>query len=213
MTTEAALQALWLDVRQRLAARQLLLPPEASMSLRIPGTDSMWFGGADDVMPRRLDWRHAGALTGAVALHAAVYGLRGDASAIASGGGPFGACLGHFGGALPQVFDEQARHIGPMRGPASHAQGLHAALRGGGNAVMVDGRPVCLGMTASRLALNAELFEKCAKAYVLAAAAGGPIKPLPWIVRAVANRRLRKDQGRARQRLALGQLPEETKGY
>jgi hypothetical protein len=48
---------------------------------------------------------------------------------------------------------------------------------------------------------------------VLAVAGGGRVRPLPWIVRLVANRRLRKDEQRATLRLAQGLLPEETKGY
>jgi hypothetical protein len=48
---------------------------------------------------------------------------------------------------------------------------------------------------------------------VLAAASGGRIKPLPWIVRHVANGRLMKDEKRARERVASGLLPEESKGY
>jgi len=86
-------------------------------------------------------------------------------------------------------------------------------LRQGGNVLLVQGRPLCIGMTATRLALNAELFEKCAKAYVLAVAGGGRVHALPWIVRLVANRRLHKDEQRATQRFAQGLLPEETKGY
>ena len=70
-----------------------------------------------------------------------------------------------------------------------------------------------LGMTPSRLAMNAELFEKCATAYVLAVASGGPVRPLPWIVRHVANRHLMKDEQRARGRVRAGLAPEETKGY
>jgi hypothetical protein len=61
--------------------------------------------------------------------------------------------------------------------------------------------------------LNAELFEKCAKAYVLARATGLPMHTLPWWVCRIANGRLKKDQRRATERFALGLLPEEVKGY
>ncbi|MGJ3701214.1 hypothetical protein [Variovorax sp. AFSI2.2] len=61
--------------------------------------------------------------------------------------------------------------------------------------------------------MNTELFEKCAEAYVLAAATGGQVDPLPWVVRHVANRRLIWDERRAAERFAHGLLPEETKGY
>ena len=126
-------------------------------------------------------------------------------------GGLFGACLADFGGALPQVFDEQARHIGPMA--STHSAAIGPALGHGGNALLWQGVPLCLGTTCTRMALNAELFEKCAKAYVLAAATGGRVAQLPWLVRRIANGRLRKDQRRAAQAFARGELPVESRGY
>ncbi|KLC63799.1 hypothetical protein GEV893_18425, partial [Xanthomonas perforans] len=82
-----------------------------------------------------------------------------------------------------------------------------------GNAVLVARRPLCLGTSARRLALNIALFEKCAKAYVLAAATGGPTRQLPWWVRRIANGRLRKDQVRASAAFANGALPTESTAY
>lgn len=207
---EQTLRQLWLQLRERLVAKQLLGGAEPALSLRIPGSDAMWFGGAQDDVPRRIAWR--GTPEAGAALHAAVFAARNDVCALASGGGPFGLGLADFGGALPGVFDEQVRHLGRMAPPQA-GHGLGQALAAGGNAVLVQGRPLVLGMTGARLALNAELFEKCAKAYVLAAASGGRIKPLPWIVRYVANGRLMKDQRRAGERVASGLLPEESKGY
>ena len=134
-------------------------------------------------------------------------------------------------GLLIGTYEQDCRHWGIPMTPADFGHELIApdldrmsdalevamqafpCLRDGGNVVLVDGQPLVLGMTASRLALNAELFEKCAKAYVLAAASGGRVKPLPWIVRYVANGRLMKDEKRARERVAAGLLPEESKGY
>lgn len=210
MTTEDALRQQWLHLRERLQAKRLLAADGASLSLRIPGSGAMWFGHAVDAEPQRVP---LAAASGDGEVHAAAYGARDDAGAIAVGGAAFGRCLADFGGAMPQVFDEQARHLGPMGPAATELSELAQSLRKGGNVLMVQGRPACIGMTAMRLALNAELFEKCAKAYVLAAAGGGRVRALPWIVRFVANRRLYKDEQRATQRFALGLLPEETKGY
>lgn len=100
-----------------------------------------------------------------------------------------------------------------MSAAVKNALEIGPALGVGGNTLLVGGEPVCLGMTASRLALNAELFEKCAKAFVLAAATGGRIKPLPWLVRLIANNRLMKDERRAKLRIMEGELPEESRGY
>lgn len=206
MNAEDQLRTEWFALRDRLQAKQLLRGEGASLSLRIPGSDAMWFGRATDAAPQRLPLRGVPAQA---EVHAAAYAQRADVGAVAWGGGAFGPCLADFGGAMPQVFDEQARHLGPMRPGGTAA----VALQGRGNVALVAGRPLCLGMSAMRLALNAELFEKCAKAYVLAVAGGGRVRPLPWIVRLVANRRLGKDQQRAAARLQQGLLPEESKGY
>ena len=210
MTMEAFVQEEWSRLRERLQAKRLLEAEGASLSLRIPGSDAMWFGHAGSAAPQRVPWRAA---AGAGELHAAAYAARRDVGAIAAGGAEYGRCLADWGGAMPQVFDEQARHIGPMGPPAAQMHELARSLRGGGNALLVRGQPVCMGMTAMRLALNAELFEKCAKAYVLASACGGPVRALPWLVRRVANGRLRKDERRAAERFARGLLPDEAKGY
>jgi hypothetical protein len=207
----------WRHRRDRLAAKGLLDGDSASLSLRIPGASAMWLGMATDEGPRRIEVRLD--MGGAVAseavaeVHAAVYAAREDVCAIAIGGGSFGLQLKAFGGAMPGVFDEQVRHLGRMAPAVERVEALARALARGGNALLVRGRPMVLGMTPSRLAMNAELFEKCATAYVLAVASGGPVRPLPWIVRHVANRRLMKDEQRARGRVRAGLAPEETKGY
>ena len=213
MVDEQTLLTLWQELRERLSAKRLLEGPAPSLSLRIPGGDAMWFGTTADADPIRMTWRGLPAAERGNGLHAAVYEVRDDVCAAASGGGAFGRRLADFGGAMPGVFDEQVRHLGAMAPPVQGAAGLARALHGGGNVLLVQGQPVVTGMTGARLALNAELFEKCAKAYVLAVAGGGPVRPLPWIVRHVANGRLLKDEKRVRMRARAGLLPEEIKGY
>jgi len=210
MTTDETLSKHWLELRERLQAKRLLAVDSASLSLRIPAGDAMWFGLAVDAAPQRVP---VGAAVGDGLVHAAIYAARPDVGAIAVGGAKFGRCLADFGGAMPQAFDEQARHLGAMGPAVTESRELASSLRQGGNVLLLQGRPVCLGMTPMRLALNAELFEKCAKAHVLAVAGGGRVRALPWIVRFVANRRLHKDEQRAAQRFAHGLLAEETKGY
>ena len=133
--------------------------------------------------------------------------------AILVGGGDYARALAALGGRLPILFDEQARHLGALRGPCDGPEGLAAAIRSGTNLAMVAGRPVSLGMTPQRLALNAELFEKCAKAYGLALVAGGPTPELPFWVRWIAGRRLLKDERRAGERFAQGLPPEDKNSY
>ena len=206
MTMDAA--ALWSATKQRLEAR-VLWGEGASLSLRVAGEATMWFGGEHDAAPHLLPFAEAAEAP----IHAAVYAARGDVGAVAVGGGPFGRVLAQFGGRLPVAFDEQARHLGIMGEACETPAGLAAALRRGANAALVGGRPALLGMTAKRLALNAELFEKCAKAYGLARAAGGPIHAPAWWARAIAGRRLIKDERRAAGRFDQGLPPEDNDRY
>jgi hypothetical protein len=206
------LRDLWQQTRNRLAERHLLTSEGASLSVRWPGSSMMWFGLAADACPTSVAWTVTEPADGPAARHSAIYALRADAGAIVGGGGFFGSHLADFGGALPQIFDEQARHIGPMGGAVEETNAIGRAL-GRSNAILVRGVPFCLGTTATRMAQNAELFEKCATAYVLAVAAGGTVQPLPGLVRWIANGRLKKDQRRAAARLAAGLLPEEGRGY
>jgi hypothetical protein len=168
----------------------------------------MWFGRGDDPAPVRLPIS-----AGDAPIDTAVYAARADVGAILVGGGEYVRALPALGGRLPVLFDEQARHLGGMRGPCGGTETLAAALRSGANVALVAGEPVCLGVTPQRLALNAELFEKCAKAYALAFAAGGPTPEIPAWVRFIANRRRLKDERRASERFAHGLAPEDNNSY
>lgn len=212
MDIQEKLFAHWLETRDRLVGKKLLSGQAASISVRWPDNKSMWFGSVNDVKPTVIQLAMIPKAETA-AIHADIYSARSDVGAIALGGGDFGNCLADFGGILPVVFDEQARHIGKMPPPVHTGKVSSGALSLGGNVVLFNRQPACFGMTCSRLALNAELFEKCAKAYVLAVATGGKVKQLPWLVRYIANGRLLKDQRRATQRFSEGLLPNETKGY
>ena len=215
MSAHDTMTALWLQTRGRLLAKDLLAGANATLSIRSPGSGAMWLGAATDAGPVRFETAAAAGDSAALhaLMHALIYRARADVGAVAVGGGVFGACLADFGGRMPQVFDEQARHLGEMGQAARDDQACVAALRAGGNALLWHGVPVCLGTTCTRLALNAELFEKCAKAYVLAVAAGGRVRPLPWLVRWVANGRLAKDERRAALAFARGDFPVESRGY
>lgn len=145
-------------------------------------------------------------------LHAKVYRLRGDVGAVATLSPRWSLQLGELGEAMPAVFDEQARHIGRSWAPAT-AQQLPALLAAGGNAGLVDGHLLALGVTRNRMLFNAELFEKCAMAYVLARLGGGRVRQVPWWVRLIAGRRLLKDQANAAASHAFGQQAAELGAY
>jgi ribulose-5-phosphate 4-epimerase/fuculose-1-phosphate aldolase len=212
MISQELLAQQWTAARDRMVAKDLLTGNEASLSVRCPGATSMWFGGATDAAPILRDWK--GATADAIAAaHALVYARRPDVGAIARGGGSFGMRLASFGGLLPQVFDEQARHIGPMPPAVDDESGLDRALATAGSALILRRSPLCFAITPRRLALNAELFEKCAKAYVLAVATGGRVRSLPWWVRRIANGRLAKDQRAAAVAFERGEQPAERTSY
>jgi hypothetical protein len=107
-----------------------------------------------------------------------------------------------FGGILPPLFDEQVRHLGlPVRplGSLSDAQAgiRQRAFQRGANALLVGEQLLCAGVTSHRAVLNAELYEKCARAYVIAAASGNRIRCIPFWVRWIAAGRLRREERRA----------------
>jgi ribulose-5-phosphate 4-epimerase/fuculose-1-phosphate aldolase len=209
-----SLAALLEDAIHRLGTKQLL-GANASVSVRLPGAQDILFA-----TPGQPPWRLvlSAPQSGEHAVHAAVYRARADVGAVALGGGAYARSLGDFGGELPQVFDEQARHLGrtalPLMTMGNDPDAdARRCLATGGNAWVCGSRVLVFGSTAQRLVLNAELLEKCAKAYVLAKATGADIHTLPWWVCHIANGRLKKDQRRATERFAQGLLPEEVKGY
>jgi hypothetical protein len=211
---ESNLATMLLAARERCARQGFLRVEQAGLSARLPGETHFLFVGGEAAAPQRYSSAEPFS-DPPVGLHAAVYRLRADVGAVLSGGGVFAAALHEFGGRMPVGFDEQARHLGrmPPAASAATATALRAALADGSNTLLVGRLPVCLGTTCQRLVLNAELLEKCAKAYVLAAATGEPVGTLPWWVCKIATGRLRKDQSRAAERFAQGLLPEETRGY
>ncbi|PTY37006.1 hypothetical protein BGP77_06905 [Saccharospirillum sp. MSK14-1] len=197
---------LWQSSRSQLMRQQLLQTPSAWLAMRVPGADGFWFGKATAERPQWM----VGAGNGESALADHLFRSRTDVCAIAAGCGRFGHHLFSLEGQMPGVFDEQVRHLGkmPWIGP-NDVQHLDT----GGNVHWLAGQPLLLGTTANRLVLNAELFEQCAKAYVLASATGQTIQPLPWLARFIANRRLHNDQRAAAFQVMNGQLPKESYRY
>ncbi len=156
-----------------------------------------------------------GVLTG---LHAAIYLQRDDVGAVAITSPKGARLLARLGGRLPSIFDEQARHIGPSADPMLDEDQVRTeiigkALRNGVNATLLGERLLCLGMTCDRALFNTELYEKCARAYVLAKASGHRIKSIPAWVRLIANHRLLKDERKAAASYRSGRIPEAINSY
>ena len=216
-----------LDVaRVRLAAKGLLKPGD-SVSCRLPAPRHMLLVLQEEAGPMTVQCLHLdGAHTqdvrvtrdahDAAALHRRLYAARPDLGAALIGRMPWSALLHATGGPMPGLFDEQLRHLGwrvdRLDGLGSAAD-LECLLRSGANAYVAPGTVVCLGMTLERLVFNAELLEKCAKAYVLARVSGQRVRPIPWLVRWIATGRLRRDQRVAAAHHARGEFAPRLAGY
>jgi len=200
------------EAADRLATRRLFDPLADTISMRWPGRAEMLWVGAGEAAPRvaSLDSE-----TGDPGLHAALYRAREDAGAALLGATAWSAHLETLGVSPPVLFDEQARHIGEVASPVATGDtvGLARALARGSNVAVYGERRICLGTTRERLVGNAEVFEKCALAFVVARATGQRLATIPWWVRAIAGHRLRRDQRRAAASFAQGRIPEEARAY
>ncbi len=204
----------------RLEAKRLVSEPSDVFSMRIPGEPALAVAGLPTSPPRTrtVRFNEVAVVEAACAVHATLYLSRGDAGAILTARLAWASRLAQFSQPMPAVFDEQVRQLGvrverlTLSGSDLGEPGAKVLERGA-NAFLLGAEVVVMGFTPERAVLNAELLEKCAKAYVLARLAGGQIRPIPWLVRFIAARRLRKDQCRAAQAHARGEMPDRFSTY
>ena len=197
----------------RLRDKELFGHPGDSLSVRIPGRQQFLLTTPDSERPRTLPFDMKGNEAGA--LHAAIYRSRADAGAILVGRTPWSSAVARIGETIPVLFDEQARRLGRTRKPigVGRHQRVVEALSEGGNIAIYGDQRICVGATPDTVVFGAELFTKCAMAFVLAHSSGRPFKRLPSFIRYIAGGRLRKDQKRAAQSYAAGELPGGMTGY
>ena len=197
----------------RLRTKGLFGDAADSLSMRIPGREEFLLAVPDREDVRTVLFQAQG--KEAAALHAAIYRSREDAGAILIGRTPWSAALSAIGATIPTLFDEQARHIGDAGKPIRVGRHTHVvnALEKGANVMIYGDQRICVGTTPNRVVFNAELFEKCAKAFVVARASGQRVRKVPGWVRYIARGRLRKDQKRAAESYAAGRIPEGMDAY
>jgi hypothetical protein len=209
------------DAARRFGAKSLLKDGD-SLSIRLAGTGQMLLLTATrnephiDTVPLAEDARGNDDPGAWRSQHLAVYRSRRDVGCVLLNRQQWATALHAFGQDMPGVFDEQVRHLGRSVGvldESIYAPGGLRRLRSGANAFVLPGQVLCLGMVLERAVFNAELLEKCAKAYVLASCTGLPVGRIPWLVRWIANGRLMKDERRAATRYAAGQTPELSTSY
>ena len=200
------------DIERRLEAKGLFDRSSSSLSLRVPGENAALFTLGGDA-PRTLELdaetdEHA-------AIHACVYRARQDVGGVVVGTSRWTTALASLGIAVPSLFDEQARHIGPGAPPIAERDlsSLERALSTGTNALVIGNLRIGLGSTPNRVVLNADLFEKCTKAFVVASATGGSVHGLPPWACELWYERLRKDQLRAAAAYGAGRVPSGMDAY
>ena len=207
------IRTLLLQDQDRFEAKGLFGEPGDSFSMRIPGQPEFLLVTPDHHKPESVSINCPG--SDIPGLHARLYRNRTDAGAVLISGTPWSAALASAGETIPVLFDEQARHLGEVTAPVPEGdlQALETALQGGANIAIVGERRLCLGATPERVVFNAELFEKCAQAFLIALSSGRRIRRSPWLVRVIAGGRLKKDQARAAESLDAGRIPEGMNAY
>lgn len=213
MTMKDQIKTLLLADVERFIAEGLFGNEGDSFSMRIPGRNEFLLIRSGDEKPERVPMN--GPVGNDADLHTALYSARADAGAVLIGKTPWSAALSTIEATIPVLFDEQARHIGRVTAPVKPGDrdGLVTAVSGGANVAIVGGQRLCLAPAPDRVVFNATLFEKCAKAFVIAQSSGKPIRKIPWWVCLIAGGRLKKDQARAAESLAAGRIPEGMNAY
>lgn len=210
---KAKIRTLLLKDQARFITKGLYGNPGDSFSMRIPGQPEFLLLRPEHEKPESVSINCPGEdLPG---MHARLYRTRTDAGSVLISATPWSAALARASATIPVLFDEQARHIGQVTAPvqAGDLGALENALAGGANIAIVGEQRLCLGVTPERIVFNTELFEKCAKAFLIALSSGQRIHRIPWWVRSIAGGRLKKDQVRAAESLAVGRIPEGMNAY
>lgn len=223
-------EADWLHAAERLLEKSIVKAgSDEAMSLRLPGEAKM-LGGTFNKRLSIVDLNGAERTEDAGAfpashLHAAIYRARPDVGAILFSRQDWGSSLNQGTEPMPGIFDEQVRQLGrsvaPLKGVPQQISTFRgnlgsatlSQLRAGEQIFLVSGGLLILGHTVERVVFNAELVEKCAKAYLIARATGLTVNKVPLYVRIIANMRLHKDQKRSAASYAAGEIPAGFKAY
>ncbi len=201
-----------LSAADRLRRKGLFGRSDDSLSMRIPGSNELLWVHSSELTPQTASLTEAHGMSG---LHAAIYHHRTDAGALLFGTTVWSEQMAVLKLAPPTLFDESARHIGPVAAPVNTGDrdSLLKAIGRQSNAAIYGSQFLRIGMTADRVIFNAELFEKCAVAFVIARSSGQRIRTVPGWVRWIAGGRLQKDQRRAAESFATGRIPQGMNAY
>lgn len=211
------------DAAHRLHAKGLVGEGSASLSMRVPGQPRMAIAprGAAFAVLTAAEVEMIGleeATDPERGLHATVYLHRPDTGSIAHLHPQWASALRLIDQPMPGIFDEQVRQLGrslkrlPFSEPRLGREAI-ARLKEHDNTYLFGDGVLCLGVTRDRVIFNAELLEKCAKAYLLAFATGLKVGTVPLFVREIAHSRMLKDQKKAATAYARGEVPSGFTAY
>jgi len=218
MVADAGNEAIELALGQaasRLMAKGIL-KAGGVLSQRIPEQNSFVSISLPNEQQTAMSFRWASLRDTSADLHHRIYAARPDVGAIAAGTFKWTSTLARLNVSLPAVFDEQVRHLGvgvqrvAMRSTDNEPI---PALTSGANAYMFDDMALCFGMGMERVLPNIEILEKCAESFLLAHCASQRVKRIPWLIRFIANGRLKKDQKDAAARHLRGERAVMKAGY
>jgi ribulose-5-phosphate 4-epimerase/fuculose-1-phosphate aldolase len=208
------------QIARRLDSKGAFGEATGSVSIRIPGGDEFQYmesktRSRNGVRKEKLNYEQESVND----LHSRIYHRRPDVGAIMIGHPTWAMALGELGLSMPGVFDEQARQLGrsirsvPESSGDSDQDGIFKELSDGSNVVILSDSVLVCGVTAEKLVFNAELLEKCARAYLLAHLTGKKIRKVPFYVRIIAHKRMLKDAKRSAESYARGEIPGGFTAY
>jgi L-ribulose-5-phosphate 4-epimerase len=212
------------ETAQALVRKGYLMATGGNLSVRIPGQDAFVITPSnydymkmtpDDVCV--LDFNLTmidGHLKPSVesAMHGAVYQARADVNAVIHTHQVYTSALTLIKMPIPALFDEQARFLGRSVDIIPYAPSgtgflkntVAKHVKNHNNAFMMQNHgALVFGHDMERAVHNVEILEKCAQAYLLALCTDRKVSKIPLAVREIAFAKLRGDQKKVEQGLAI----------
>jgi L-ribulose-5-phosphate 4-epimerase len=211
-------KSLIVETARRLVAKGFLMATGGNISVRIPGEKAFAITPSnydylimqpEDVCVLDLDL-HAieGERKPSVesGMHAGIYQARPDVQAVVHTHQVYASALALINASIPALFDEQVRFLGRTveiipyapSGTGLLKDTIVSRLKSHNNAYILQNHGVLLfGDSMERAALNVEILEKCALAYLLALCTERKVSKIPLPVREIAFAKLRADQKKA----------------
>jgi L-ribulose-5-phosphate 4-epimerase len=206
------------ETAQELTAEGLLMATGGNLSMRAKDHTAFAITPSDrnylEMKPEDICIMdaEAGQIEGALKpsveskMHAAIYNERQDVNAIIHTHQALASALALIKAPIPALFDEQVRFLGRRveiipyapSGTGMLVKQVAKHVRNHNNAYLLQNHGALIfGDSMERAIENAQVLEKCAKAYLLSLLTDRKISRLPVPIREIIFRMLREDQKRA----------------